>query len=93
MNTYLTTYADYPIGRWLAAFTISLVLLALAYAQAPDPAGLLGLDAPSAPTLTNSHPMLGQQRGQHLAADQAPSLATAQLRQPTGTPPRSQFAR
>lgn len=73
MNTYITAHAAHPLGRWLATLAVSLVLLALAYAQAPDPAGYLGLRSPSARPLVNSRS----------APNQAPSLASAQLGQPT----------
>lgn len=62
MNTYLTTYAAPSLGRWLVALAASLVLLALAYAQAPDPAGQLGLELPEARTLASSQAALPSQR-------------------------------
>jgi len=66
MDVYLTMYTVPSLGRWLVALTASLVLLALAYAQAPDPAGQLGLQPPAAHSLA-SHPA-------------APSLAGSQHR-------------
>lgn len=53
-NTYLTTYPAPSLGRWLVALVGSLGLLALAYAQAPDPAWQLGLQQPSGPSLASS---------------------------------------
>jgi len=56
MHTQLTLYTAPSLGRWLVALATSLVLLALAYAQSPDPAGQLGLQSPDAPSLASSRP-------------------------------------
>ena len=92
MNTSSTTHPAHPLGHWLATLAVSLVLLALAYAHAPDPAGYLGLKAASARPFAESH--LGPvPRGHRRAPGQAPVLAAAQVGQPTGMAPRPRLAR
>jgi hypothetical protein len=80
MNTYITAYPAHSLGRWLATLAVSLVLLALAYAYAPDPTGYLGLDS-------HSPRSLAQRRSapaQRLSTAPVPALASTQLGQPTG---------
>ena len=79
MATYFTAHPAHPLGRWLAALAVSLVLLALAYAQAPDPAGQLGLRAPSTRPLATSRPAPGP----------VPALVSARLGQPTRMAPHA----
>jgi hypothetical protein len=81
MNISSTTDAAYPLGRWLLAMAISLVLLAMACAQAPDLPGQLGLHSPSA------QPAPAQQRGYYLTPGQAPVFASAFLHQSAGAAP------
>jgi hypothetical protein len=92
MDTYITAYPAHPLGRWLATFAVSLVLLALAYASAPDPAGQLGLTSHSARSLANRRPALTQ-RGHRFATGQAPALVSAQLSQPAKRVSSAQLAR
>jgi hypothetical protein len=93
MTTYFTAHSAHSFGRWLAAMAVSLVLLALAYAHAPDPAWYLGFNSPSSRTLAHSRPAPSQTHGHRLAADRVPTLAAAQVGQTTNKSPRAQFAR
>jgi hypothetical protein len=92
MDTYLTTYSDHPLGRWLATLAVSLVLLALAYAHAPDPAWYLGL-APTNPSLLANSRLVPTQRGHRSAPGQAPALATTQVSWHSSQAPHTQYAR
>lgn len=68
MTIYSTAYTAHSLGRWLATLAVSLVLLALAYAHAPDPAEYLGLSSP----------------GARFTAELAPALAATQLNEHPG---------
>jgi hypothetical protein len=92
MDTHITAYSSYSLGRWLATLAVSLVLLALAYAHAQDPAWYLGFNSPSPSPLAARRPAPARQHGHRLAAGPAPALASARMGYPDRAP-RPQFAR
>lgn len=82
MDTSSTVHSAHSLGRWLATLAVSLVLLALAYAHAPDPADYLGFRSPSTSPLATSRPASARPSGHRLATGQVPVLASARLGHP-----------
>jgi hypothetical protein len=82
MDTYSTLPFGHSLGRWLATLAVSLLLLALAYSHAPDPTTYLGFDSHSPSPLASSRPTPARLSHHHLAAGQAPVLASAGLSHP-----------